>query len=86
MTPNLQEAAVNQALLASGRTAVAVLDASKWGILGLRSFCPTRDIGVLVTDSRPDARTTAVLDESGTTLIVADPLPAPDNHTTRRTS
>lgn len=86
MTPNLQEAAVNQALLASGRTAVAVLDASKWGILGLRSFCPTRDIGVLVTDSRPDARTTAALDESGTTLIVADPLPAPDNHTTRRTS
>jgi len=51
MTPNLQEASANQALVAAGRTVVATLDSSKWGVLGLRSFCPTRDIGVLVTDA-----------------------------------
>lgn len=71
MTPNLREAATNQSLVAAGRTTVACLDSSKWGVLGLRTFCPTEEIGVLVTDTQPDAATVTVLDEAGTTLVIA---------------
>ena len=71
MTPNLLEASANQALVAAGRTVVATLDSSKWGVLGLRSFCATRDIGVLVTDAEPDADTVAALREVGTRLTIA---------------
>ncbi len=71
MSPNLREAATNQALVEAGRTTVACLDSSKWGILGLRTFCPMEQIGVLVTDVQPDEATLTALDEVGTTLIVA---------------
>ncbi|SPT53449.1 Lactose phosphotransferase system repressor [Actinomyces bovis] len=71
MAPSLREAATNQALVTAGRTTVACLDASKWGVLGLRTFCPTEQIGVLVTDAQPDEATVTALDEAGTTLIVA---------------
>ncbi|MEE6280569.1 DeoR/GlpR family DNA-binding transcription regulator [Georgenia sunbinii] len=57
MTPNLHEAATNEALLASGRSAVAVLDASKWGVRGLRTFCRISELTALVTDAEPDDAT-----------------------------
>lgn len=57
MTPNLQEAATNAALLATGRSVVAVLDSSKWGVRGVRAFCRLEDLAVLVTDSPPDDET-----------------------------
>ena len=71
MTPNLQEASANQALVAAGRTVVATLDSSKWGVLGLRSFCATRDIGVLVTEAEPDADFVDALQQAGTRLTIA---------------
>ena len=71
MTPNLQEASANQALVAAGRTVVATLDSSKWGVLGLRSFCATRDIGVLVTEAEPDADGVDALQQAGTRLTIA---------------
>ena len=71
MTPNLQEASANQALVAAGRTVVATLDSSKWGVLGLRSFCATRDIGVLVTEAEPDADGVDALTQAGTRLTIA---------------
>lgn len=71
MTPNLREAATNQALVAAGRTTVACLDSSKWGVLGLRTFCPTSQISVLVTEVQPDEETVTALDEAGTTLVIA---------------
>ena len=71
MTPNLQEASANQALVAAGRTVVATLDSSKWGVLGLRSFCATRDIGVLVTEAEPDADSVDALHQAGTRLTIA---------------
>ncbi len=58
MSPNLQEAATNAALLATGRSAVAVLDSSKWGVRGLRTFCELSELAVLVTDAPPDEATT----------------------------
>ena len=71
MTPNLMEASTNQALVAAGRTVVATIDASKWGVLGLRSFCATRDIGVLVTEARPDIETITALEDVGAALRIA---------------
>ena len=71
MTPNLLEASANQALVAAGRTVVATLDSSKWGVLGLRSFCATRDIGVLVTEAEPDADGVDALQQAGTRLTIA---------------
>lgn len=71
MTPNLAEAATNQALLAAGRTPVAVIDSSKWGVLGLRTFCPVASIGVLTTDAPPGEETRAALERHGATLVVA---------------
>ena len=50
---------------------VATLDSSKWGVLGLRSFCATRDIGVLVTDAEPDDDTVTTLRQAGTRLTIA---------------
>lgn len=57
MTPNLHEAATNEALLATARSAVAVLDSSKWGVRGLRTFCRPSDLAALVTDVQPDDET-----------------------------
>ena len=47
------------------------LDSSKWGVLGLRSFCATRDIGVLVTEAEPDADGVDALQQAGTRLTIA---------------
>ncbi|WP_255303596.1 DeoR/GlpR family DNA-binding transcription regulator [Georgenia sp. 311] len=71
MTPNLQEAATNTALLATGRSAVAVLDSSKWGVRGLRSFCSLEELAALVTDSPPDEATLAAAATHDFSLEVA---------------
>jgi len=71
MTPNLQEAATNAALLATGRSAVAVLDHSKWGVRGLRTFCTLEDLAALVTDSPPDEATVAAAATHDVSLEVA---------------
>lgn len=71
MTPNLQEAATNAALLATGRSAVAVLDSSKWGVRGLRAFCPLEELAALVTDTDPDEATAAAAATHDFSLEVA---------------
>ncbi|KAE8764641.1 DeoR/GlpR family DNA-binding transcription regulator [Georgenia thermotolerans] len=72
MTPNLAEAATNAAMVAAARTPVAVLDAAKWGVLGLRTFCPVEQLAVLVTDAEPDAATRAAAERHGIVVEVAD--------------
>ncbi|MFC4554294.1 DeoR/GlpR family DNA-binding transcription regulator [Georgenia faecalis] len=71
MTPNLQEAETNAALLRTGRSAVAVLDSTKWGVRGLRTFCRVEDLAALVTDAEPDDATRAAADTHDFTLEVA---------------
>lgn len=71
MTPNLQEAATNAALLATGRSAVAVLDSSKWGVRGLRTFCRLADLDVLVTDAEPDDATVTAATTHDVSLEIA---------------
>lgn len=57
-TPNLLEAATDQALIASARQVVVVADSSKWGVVGLSTIAPLTEVDVLVTDAGlgPDAR------------------------------
>lgn len=78
MTPNISEAATNAAMIACARTPVAVLDASKWGVLGLRTFCPVQELGVLVTDVPPDEVTLGAVERHGIDLQVAWPGGPPD--------
>jgi DeoR/GlpR family transcriptional regulator of sugar metabolism len=73
MTPNLSEAATNAAMVASARTPVAVVDASKWGVLGLRTFCTVQDIAALVTDADPGEATREAAEQHGILLEVAGP-------------
>ncbi|MEE6273712.1 DeoR/GlpR family DNA-binding transcription regulator [Georgenia sp. MJ206] len=72
MTPNLQEAETNAALLSTGRSAVAVLDSSKWGVRGLRTFCRPDDLAALVTDVEPDDETRAAAETYDFSLEVAN--------------
>ncbi|MDO4242391.1 MAG: DeoR/GlpR family DNA-binding transcription regulator [Actinomyces sp.] len=71
MTPNLTEAATNEALISAARTTVAVVDSSKWGILGLRTFCATSRIGALVTDAPPPQEASSHLEAAGISIVVA---------------
>lgn len=71
MTPNLQEASTNAALLSTGGGVVAVLDSSKWGVRGLRAFCQADDLAALVTDAEPDDETLAAAAHHGFELEIA---------------
>lgn len=71
MTPNMSEAATNTAMIEASRTVVAVLDHTKWGVAGLRSFCHPSRIGVIVTDQEPDRATRESLVNHGINLEVA---------------
>lgn len=71
MTPNLAEAATNAAMMAGARRVVAVLDRTKWGAMGLRTFCRTRDLDVIVTDTEPDAATREVAERDGIVVEIA---------------
>lgn len=57
-TPNLLEAATDQALIRSARQVVVVADSSKWGVVGLSTIAPLAEVDVLVSDSGlgPEAR------------------------------
>lgn len=72
MTPNLAEAAIDRALVHAARTPVAVIDSSKWGLLGLRHFCALAELGVLVTNESPAPAEAAALEAFGTRLVVAE--------------
>jgi DeoR/GlpR family transcriptional regulator of sugar metabolism len=49
-TPNLLEAATDQALMSSARKVVVVADSTKWGVVGLSSIAALDEVDVLVTD------------------------------------
>lgn len=71
MSPNLQEAATNVALVATGGRAVAVLDSTTWGVRGLRTFCAFEQLATIVTDTVPDEGTLRAADTHDVTIEVA---------------
>lgn len=71
MSPNLAEAQTNAAMVAAARVAVAVVDATKWGVPGLRTFCSLDDLAVLVTDAPPPPTAAAALESHDVVLDLA---------------
>ncbi len=70
MTPNLQEAATNTAMIAAARSVVAVLDHTKWSVPGLRSFCPPERIMAVITDAEPEPAIATALAEADIDVVV----------------
>lgn len=71
MTPNLEESATNRALVAAARRVVAVVDSSKWGVLGLSAFCPPARLDVVITEAEPPAEDAALLTGHGIRIVLA---------------
>jgi DeoR/GlpR family transcriptional regulator of sugar metabolism len=78
-TPNLIEAATNQALMATARRVIVVADHTKWGIIGLSTIAGLDQVDVLVTDAELDATARRVVSEQVGQLIVAEPVEDEDD-------
>ena len=70
-TPDPDEAAVKEAMVAASRRVVVLADSSKVGVELLVTFAPLGAIDVLVTDSGISARDLAELGEAGIEVVVA---------------
>jgi DeoR family transcriptional regulator, aga operon transcriptional repressor len=64
------EAAVNNALIARARHAIAVADSSKLGQTALARICPVSAVDELITDAGADRSLVAALEDGGLTVTV----------------
>jgi DeoR/GlpR family transcriptional regulator of sugar metabolism len=71
-TPNLMEAEMNRAMVASAGRLVVLADHTKWGVIGLSAMAALTDASILVSDSglTPEAR--EVIEATVGELIIAD--------------
>jgi DeoR family fructose operon transcriptional repressor len=70
-TPDGDEAAVKRAIVESGRTVIALADASKFGIETAVRFAALGEIDVLVTDGAVSAADRRALTKAGIEVVVA---------------
>lgn len=70
-TPDPEEAAVKEAIVAAARRVIVVADASKFERELLVGFASLDDVHVLVTDAAPGAEMSAALADAGTELWTA---------------
>ncbi|WP_206446872.1 DeoR/GlpR family DNA-binding transcription regulator [Agrococcus sp. KRD186] len=70
-TPDPDEAAVKQAIVASGRRVAVLADASKLGAASLCRFATLDQLDVLLTDAEPDGELAAALEAAGCEVLVA---------------
>ena len=71
-TPNLMEAEMNRAMVASAGRLVVLADHTKWGIIGLSAIASLADASVLISDSGLSEEAREVLAGSVGELIIAD--------------
>ena len=71
-TPNLMEAEMNRAMVASAGRLVVLADHTKWGIIGLSAIASLPDASVLISDSGLSEEARDVLAGSVGELIIAD--------------
>jgi DeoR/GlpR family transcriptional regulator of sugar metabolism len=71
-TPNLMEAEMDRAMVASAGRLVVLADHTKWGVIGLSAIAALTDASILVSDSglTPEAR--EVIEGTVAELIIAD--------------
>ena len=73
-TPNLAEADINRAMLATASQVVVLADHTKWDLIGIATIAPLSAAHILVTDTGLGAATQAVLREQvGTLVLVTRP-------------
>lgn len=70
-TPDPEEAAVKQAMVAAGRRVACLADASKHGASSLQRFAPLERIDVLITDAPPQGRLATALEAASCEVHVA---------------
>ena len=70
-TPDPDEAAVKEAMVASARRVVVLADSSKVGVELLVTFAPLSAVDVLITDDGISAHDTAELTAAGIEVVVA---------------
>lgn len=70
-TPDVEEAAVKRAIVASARTVVVLADSSKIDAEYALSFAAVEDVDVLVTDRGVSREQTARLQRAGVEVVVA---------------
>lgn len=70
-TPDLAEAGVKEAMVAAGRTVVALADSSKYGNDQLARFAQWRDVDVVVSDAGLGESAREALHAAGTEVVVA---------------
>ena len=71
-TPNLMEAEMNRAMVASAGRLVVLADHTKWGIIGLSAIASLADASVLISDSGLSEEARDVLAGSVGELVIAD--------------
>ena len=75
-TPNLAEAETNRALISSAREVIALVDSTKWGIVGLADFGALSAVDVLISDEGlPDDARSVVHDAINEVILVAPEAP-----------
>lgn len=76
MTPNLQEAETNRALVDAGKRLVVVADHTKWGIIGISSIARLDEADIFITDADIDPGAADILRDKVGSLVVVRPAPA----------
>jgi DeoR/GlpR family transcriptional regulator of sugar metabolism len=71
-TPNLMEAEMNRAMVASAGRLVVLADHTKWGVIGLSAIAALSDASILVSDSGLTAEAREVIEGTVGELIIAD--------------
>jgi DeoR/GlpR family transcriptional regulator of sugar metabolism len=72
-TPNILEADVNRALVASGRRLIVLADHSKWGIVGISSVARLEDADIIITDAALEPLARQQITAAVSRLILVDP-------------
>ncbi|MCB0021697.1 MAG: DeoR/GlpR transcriptional regulator, partial [Caldilinea sp.] len=67
-----EEAAVKRPLAAMCRQVVAVLDATKWGRVGLASFADLEQITVIITDEGAPPDMVRQVRDAGVQVVIAE--------------
>jgi len=82
-TPNLAEADINRALLATAREVVVVADHTKWDLIGIATVAPLSAAHVVVSDTGLSSEAIASLREHVGELIIAEIAGGADNRPLR---
>jgi len=71
-TPNIMEAEMNRAMIASAHRLVVLADHTKWGIVGLSGIAALADAAAMVTDAGLPADVREIIASQVPELIIAD--------------